>query len=85
MAETGTSLRLHGLGGSPAKAAVHRAVKPKNAATCLTAAVSLMCKMLRDVLTAALRGEFSKITRTAHARISPGDLILSCSFRIAVN
>ena len=26
--------------GNPAKAAVHRAVKPKNAATCLTAAVS---------------------------------------------
>lgn len=26
--------------GNPAKAAVHRTVKPKNAATCLTAAVS---------------------------------------------
>jgi len=44
IAETGTSLRLHGLRGNPVKAAVRRAVKPKNAATCQTAAVTPLCE-----------------------------------------
>ena len=44
LAETRTSLRLHSLRGSPAKAAVRRAFKPKNVATCLTTEVSPLCE-----------------------------------------
>lgn len=48
------SRRLHSLRGSPAKAAVHRAIKPKNAATCLTAAVSPNGSMLLEARMSAI-------------------------------
>jgi len=46
-AESGRSPRLHGLRDGSAKAAVHRAVKPKNAAICLPVATSPGSPILR--------------------------------------